>query len=64
MKLGNDLEVEVDGNETMKIYKEFCNKNGSVWFSTDSNPNGIGKQRYKEFIDTINKGNTIEMFFI
>lgn len=64
MKLGNDLDVKVDGNETMEIYKSFCDKNGSVWFSTDSHPKGIGKQKYKEFTDAIRKGNTVEMFFI
>ncbi|NFA42581.1 hypothetical protein EXM65_08320 [Clostridium botulinum] len=64
MKLGNDLDVKVDGNKTMKIYKDFCDKNGSVWFSTNSHPKGIGKQKYKEFTDAINKGNTVEMFFI
>lgn len=64
MKLGNDLDVKVDGNETMKIYQDFCDENGSVWFSTNSHPKGIGKQKYKEFTDAINKGNTVEMFFI
>jgi hypothetical protein len=64
MKLGNDLDIKVDGNETMKIYKDFCDKNGSVWFSTNSHPKGVGKQKYKEFTDVIDKGNTVEIFFI
>lgn len=64
MKLGNDTEVKVDGNQTMEIYKDFCDKNGSVWFSTNSHTKGIGKQKYEEFTDVIHKGNTVEMFFI
>lgn len=64
MKLGNDTEVKVDGNQTMEIYKNFCDKNGSVWFSTDSHTCGMGKQKRKEFIDAINKGKTVEMYFI
>lgn len=64
MKLGNDTEVKVDGNKTMEIYKNFCDKNGSVWFSTNSHTKGIGKQKYEEFTDVIHRGNTVEMFFI
>ncbi|MBN1062515.1 hypothetical protein DVV95_11950 [Clostridium botulinum] len=36
MKLGNDTEVKIDGNKTMEIYKNFCDQNINIWFSTDS----------------------------
>ena len=64
MKLGSDIDIKVDGNQTMIIYKDFCDKNKSVWFSTDSHPSGMGKEKMKEFMDAIKKGETVEMFFI
>ena len=64
MKLGQDTDIKIDGNKTMKIYKEFCDKKGAVWFSTNSLHNGMGDKRRTEFIRAINNNETIEIFFI
>ncbi|NFG58429.1 hypothetical protein FC778_06875 [Clostridium botulinum] len=64
MKLGNDTEVKIDGNKTMEIYKNFCDQNTNVWFSTDSHTSGIGKKMRGKFNDAISRGKIVEIYFI
>ncbi|WP_252244004.1 hypothetical protein [Clostridium sp. ZBS14] len=64
MKLGNDTEVKIDGNKTMEIYKNFCDQNTNVWFSTNSHTSGMGKKMRKKFNDVISRGETVEIYFI
>lgn len=64
MKLGDENKTRVDGNEIMEIYNKFCTQHGSVWFSTDSHPKGIGKEKINEFEGAISRGETVEIYFV
>ncbi|NAS19570.1 hypothetical protein GND98_017345 [Clostridium butyricum] len=64
MKLGNDSTLNVNGNITMGIYKDFCDKNKEVWFSTDSLSKGMSSKRRKEFLEAINNNEIVEMYFV
>ena len=64
MKLGNDSTLNVDGNKTMEIYKDFCDKNKQVWFSTDSLSRGMACKRRKEFLEAISNDEVVEMYFV
>lgn len=64
MKLGYDSTLNVDGNKTVEIYKDFCDKNKQVWFSTDSLSTGMAPKRRKEFLEAINNNEVVEMYFV
>ncbi|MBY3619534.1 hypothetical protein HGO21_08245 [Acinetobacter sp. CUI P1] len=36
MKLSHESTRELSGDETLKVYEEFCRDNNVVWFSTNS----------------------------
>lgn len=64
IKLGWDSATQSDGEETLDIYKKFAASHGSVWFSTDSHPSGMGQAKRVEFINAIKSGKTVQMYFI
>ncbi len=64
MRLGINPSVGINGISTLDIYKEFCSKNNSVWFSTDSLAYGIAKKQQKEFINAIQKGHIVFIYFV
>jgi hypothetical protein len=63
MRLGHSPSNKYNGKETLKIYNDFCNKNHSVWFSTDSLATGMSEKRRAEFIGEIKNGNIVEIYF-
>ncbi|SDL23767.1 hypothetical protein [Natronincola ferrireducens] len=63
MKLGHSSNNKYDGVETIKIYKQFCRDNGTVWFSTDSLSRGMAVKRRNEFIDAIKRNEVVEIYF-
>lgn len=63
MRLGIDTYSRLNGVETLKQYENFCGINKSVWFSTDSLATGMSEKRRTEFLNEINNGNTVEVFF-
>lgn len=63
MKLGLDSTTQYNGRDTLKTYKQFLDLNGSVWFSTDSLATGMAEVKRAEFMNAINKGKIVEMYF-
>ena len=63
MRLGHTAANPYDGKDTLEIYSDFCNKNQSVWFSTDSLTSGMSETRRAEFINEIENGNIVEIYF-
>lgn len=63
MRLGHSPSNKYNGKETLKIYTDFCNKNHSVWFSTDSLATGMSEKRRAEFIGEVKSGSVVEIYF-
>ena len=63
MRLGHSSSNQYNGKDTLKIYCDFCNKNHSVWFSTNSLASGMSEKKRSEFIGEIKNGNSVEMYF-
>ncbi|NLZ34323.1 MAG: hypothetical protein GX889_05340 [Clostridiales bacterium] len=63
MKLGYDSTNKYNGLETLEIYEDFCNKNGTTWFSTNAHFSGMAEKRRQEFLKEIKDGNIVEMYF-
>lgn len=63
MKLTIDITGEFNGIEILKIYKEFCDKNKNVWFSTDALATGMSEKKVEEFLSKIKDDCVVEMYF-
>lgn len=63
MRLGHTAANPYDGKDTLEIYFNFCNKNQSVWFSTDSLTSGMSENKRAEFVNEIKSGNIVEIYF-
>lgn len=63
MRLGINPSNYSDGNETIKIYNNFCKNHSSVWFSTDSLHGGMALKKVLEFNNAIESGCIVEIYF-
>lgn len=64
MKLGLDAFSHFNGNQIMKIYEMFCNKYGSVWFSTNAISSGMSEEKIDQFLMAIKNKQQVEIVFV
>ena len=64
MKLGIDITGSYDGYQTMEIYKKFLGKSSMTWFSTNALSTGMSKMMQNEFINAINNGKKVYIYFV
>lgn len=62
-KLGLDATGEYNGQESLKIYQDFCDEHKAVWFSTNALAKGIGRNRKQEFLKAISERSSVEIYF-
>lgn len=53
----------LNGEAIMQKYRSICEQKGSVWYSTDVLSHGMAKKRRKQFIEAIEKGISVKIFF-
>lgn len=63
MRLGENQHNKFNGHKTINTYIDFCNINGSAWFSTDSLHKGMSQEKQNEFSNAIREGYKVEIYF-
>ncbi len=63
MRLGKNPTTDWDGEGTIQAYKDFCQQNSSVWFSTDSLNRGMAEEKVREFKNAIKNGYAVFVYF-
>lgn len=67
MRLANAETNEglmLDGNQTICEYQKYINKNGSVWYGTDSLYYGISKNKLKVINECLDNAGSIKVVFV